>query len=88
VKERSVPFRKSLTVISGLQIQIMHREITVTLPGTSYTITYYKPANSRILLAKCQAINEDQRTTVTPSEFLDSAWWAANDKARELGWNV
>jgi hypothetical protein len=75
-------------MISDLQVEVLHREITVTLPGTSYTVTYHKPANSRILLAKCQSINEDQRTTVTPSEFLGSAWWAANDKARELGWNV
>ena len=25
---------------------------------------------------------------MTLSEFLGSAWWAANDKARELGWIV
>jgi hypothetical protein len=73
-------------MIADLQIEVLHREITVTLPGTSYAVTYHKPANSRILLARRQSINEDQQTTVTPSEFLGSAWWAANDKARELGW--
>jgi hypothetical protein len=73
-------------MMSDLQIEVLHKDITVTLPGTSYTVTYHKPANSRILLAKCQSINEDQRSTVTLSEFLGSAWWAANDKARELGW--
>ena len=75
-----------MLMISELQVEVLHREITVTLPGTSYTVTYHKPANSRILLAKRQSINEDERTTVTPSEFLGRAWWAANYKARELGW--
>jgi hypothetical protein len=73
---------------SDFQVEVLHNEITVTLPGTSYTVTYYKPKNSRILLAKRPASNDDQRTTVTLSEFLGSAWWAANDKARELGWIV
>jgi hypothetical protein len=37
--------------MSQLQVEVLHNEITVTLPGTSYTVTYYKPKNSRILLA-------------------------------------
>ena len=73
---------------SDLQVEVLHNEITVTLPGTSYTVTYYKPKDSRILLAKRPSSKDDQRTTVTLSEFLGGAWWAANDKARELGWIV
>ena len=73
-------------MIPDLKVDVLHREITVTSPGTSYAATYHKPANPRILLAKHQSINEDQRTSVTLSEFLGSAWWAANDKARQLGW--
>jgi hypothetical protein len=74
--------------MSPLQVEVLHNEITVTLPGTSYTVTYYRPKYSRILLAKRQSSKDDQRTNVTLSEFLGSAWWAANDKARELGWIV
>ena len=69
-----------------LHIELLHNEITVTMPGTSYTVTYYKPKNSRILLAKRPSSKDDQRTTFTLSEFLGSGRWAANDKARELGW--
>jgi hypothetical protein len=60
-------------VISDLQVEVMPREITVTLPGTRNTVTYHRPASFRILIAKCQSINEDQRTSVTVSEFLGSA---------------
>ena len=69
-----------------LQIEVLHSEITVTMPGTTYMVTYYKPKDSRILLAKRSSSTEDARATVTLSEFLGSAWWAANDRARELGW--
>jgi hypothetical protein len=71
--------------MTDLHIDVPHNKITVTLPGTSYTVTYYKPKNSPILLAKRPSNKEDQRTTMTLSEFLGSAWWAANDKARKLG---
>jgi hypothetical protein len=72
--------------MTDLHIDVLHNEIIVTLPGTSYVVTYYKPKNSPILLAKRPSNKEDQRTTMTLSEFLGSAWWAANDKARKLGW--
>jgi hypothetical protein len=71
-----------------LRIEVLHNEIIVTMPGTSYTVTYYKPKESRILLAKHQSNKEDQRATATLSEFLGSAWWAASERARELGWIV
>jgi hypothetical protein len=75
-------------MIPDLHIEVLHNEITVTMPGTKYTVTYYKPKNSRILLARRPSSTDDQRTSVTLSEFLGSAWWVANDKARELGWIV
>ncbi|MGC1347302.1 MAG: hypothetical protein WA863_14680 [Methyloceanibacter sp.] len=67
-----------------LHIEVLHNEITVTMPRTSYSVTYYKPKHSRILLAKRSSSVDDQRTTLTLSEFLGGAWWATNDKAREL----
>ena len=33
----------ALTVTPDLHIEILHNEITVTLPGTTYKVTYYKP---------------------------------------------
>ena len=73
-------------MLPDLQIEVMHKEITVTLPGTNYTATYYKPRDSRILLAKQQSSADDPKATVTLSTFLGGAWWAASERARELGW--
>jgi len=74
--------------MAPLEVDVLHNEITVTVPGTNYMATYYKPRDSRILIAKRMSREDDQRTSMTLSEFLGSAWWAANDKARELGWIV
>jgi hypothetical protein len=70
----------------NLHIDVVDDEIIVTLPLTSYTVTYYKPTNSPQLLAKRIANKNDPRVPVTLSEFLVRAWKAANDRARELGW--
>jgi hypothetical protein len=63
-------------------------DIIVTAPGTSYTVTYYKPKDSPQLLAKRIASADDPRVAMTLSEFLAEAWRLANNKARELGWIV
>ena len=63
-------------------------EIIVTLPGTSYTVTYYKSASSPRPLTKNFPTKDDGRLPVTKAEFLARAWKVANDKARELGWIV
>ena len=70
---------------TDLHIDVVDDEINVTLPLTSYTVTYYKPTNSPQLLAKRIANKDDPRVPVTLSEFLVRAWKAANDRARE-GW--
>ena len=72
----------------SLHIEVVDGEIVVTLPFTSYTVTYYKPARSPQLLAKRIASRDDPGSAMTLSEFLARAWRAANDKARELGWIV
>jgi len=58
-------------------------EIIVSLPGTSYGVTYYKRANSPQLLARNISHTDDFRTPLKLSDFLSRAWHAANDKARE-----
>jgi hypothetical protein len=71
-----------------LNVQAVDDEIVITLLGTEYSVTYYKPGNSRGLLAKRIADKDDPRIQMTVAEFLTKAWKAANDKARELGWIV
>jgi hypothetical protein len=71
-----------------LQVDVQDGEIIVTLPGTSYAVTYYKPQSSPQLLAKRIPDKNDLRTWMSLSEFLVQAWRAADDKARELGWIV
>jgi hypothetical protein len=71
-----------------LDVKVHRGDIIVTAPGTSYTVTYYKPKDSPQLLAKRIASADDPRVAMTLSEFLAEAWRLANNKARELGWIV
>src|SRR6478672_8296591 len=67
-----------------LRLDVVDDEIIITLPGTSYSVTYFKRANSPQLLARNISQTDDLRTLVTLSDFLSRAWRVANDKAREL----
>jgi hypothetical protein len=71
-----------------LRVHVKVGEIIVTLPSSDYTVTYYKPANSKGLLAKNFPKKDDGRVLLTQAEFLALALRLANDKARELGWIV
>ena len=71
-----------------LELEVQDGNITIWLPGSSYSVTYYKPAKSPQLLAKRIATSDDPRAALTASEFLAAAWRLANHKARELGWIV
>jgi hypothetical protein len=78
-----------MTVPLGeIRIQVVNDEIIVTLPDSRFGVTYYKPANSPQLLARRIPIEDDPRASMTLSEFFGRTWWAANDKARDLGWIV
>jgi hypothetical protein len=72
----------------SLHVEVWEDEIIVALPGTIYTVTYYKPPNSPQLLAKNFPSKDNGRVPMTQAEFLARAWKLANDKARELGWIV
>jgi hypothetical protein len=67
-------------------VEVRDNEIVVTLPGTSYAFTYFKPAMSPQLLARIFPIKNDSRASITQAEFLALAWKLANDRAHELGW--
>jgi hypothetical protein len=71
---------------SELRVQVVDDEIVVTLPGSHYSVTYYKPAESPQLVAKFISDRDDPRVAMRLSEFLALAWRLANDKARDLGW--
>ena len=73
----------------GLNVEVQGDDIVVTLPGTSYVVTYYRAAAfPQQLLTKSHSGREDKNTPITQAEFHARAWKAANAKARELGWIV
>ncbi|MBK5198717.1 MAG: hypothetical protein JJE37_10635 [Methyloceanibacter sp.] len=74
--------------MGDVQLEVLDDEIVISLPGSHYSVTYYKPAKSPQLLAKRISDRDDPRVPMMVSEFLAAAWRAANDKARELGWIV
>src|SRR5262249_22048327 len=51
--------------LTHFQIEVWDDEIIVSVPGTSYAVTYYKPANSPQLLAKDFPYDDDRRTDLT-----------------------
>ena len=72
----------------GLKLDVRDDEIIITLPGPSYSVTCYKPANSPQLHAKNLSMEDDRRPEMSLSDFLARAWTLANEKARSLGWIV
>jgi hypothetical protein len=71
-----------------LHVKVEGGDIMVTLPGTRYAVTYYKPTNSRQLQGKHFPEQVDHRSPISQAAFVGKAWRLANDKARELGWMV
>jgi hypothetical protein len=71
-----------------LDVRVAGNDITVTLLGTRYSVTYFKRRGSPGLFAKDIVHEDDPRVPMTSAEFLAKAWKVANQKARELGWIV
>jgi hypothetical protein len=71
--------------LADIRLEVRGGDIIVDLPGTSFTITYHKPAVSSQLLASYLPVKHDLRTELSQAEFLARALRLANDKARELG---
>ena len=53
-------------------VEVRDDEIIVTMPGTSYAVTYCKPANTSQLLARRIAESDDKRTSMSLSESSHS----------------
>ena len=69
-----------------LHVEVEGGDIIVTLPGTSYAVTYYKLANSPQLHGRHLPDQVDRRSPISQAAFVGKAWKLANAKARELGW--
>ncbi len=74
-----------MTAKSELSVQVVDDEIIVTLPGSHYFVTYYKPTKSPKLLAKFISDRDDPHVAVKLSEFLALAWKLANDEITSCG---
>jgi hypothetical protein len=79
---------RNMRGLADIHLDVRGGDIIVDLPGTSYTVTYHKPAVSPQLLAAYLPGENDPRTKLTQAEFLARAGRLANDKARELDWIV
>jgi hypothetical protein len=69
-----------------LHVEVEGREVIVTLPGTRYAATFYKPANSPELHSKHFPVEVDRRSPISQAAFVGKAWKLATAKAIELGW--
>jgi hypothetical protein len=68
-----------------LHVEVPGDCIIVTLPGSGYSVTYYKGAGEAELVAEWHSGRTEHGAPMTQAEFHASAWKAANDKTRELG---
>jgi hypothetical protein len=69
-----------------LDCQVRDDQIIISLPGSNYSVTYFKPETAPVLMGRNFPTENDMRSSMSQSEFLAAAWQLANDKARELGW--
>jgi hypothetical protein len=84
--ERRHHLARSWQAPDHLHVEVEGGEVMVTLPGTRYAVTYYKPADSRQLHGKNFPEEVDRRSPISQAAFVGKAWKVANEKARELGW--
>jgi hypothetical protein len=73
--------------VHELKVEVRGGDIVITLPGTKFMVTYYKPKDVPELMSKPDW-TDDPDASVTLGAFRARAYIAANDKARELGWIV
>jgi hypothetical protein len=77
-----------LNAAGALRLLVVVDEIVISLPGTSYSVNYYKPFGSPQLIARRLPRDNDGRVQMTQVEFLAESWLLTNAKAHELGWIV
>jgi hypothetical protein len=67
-------------------VRVAGNKIIVTLPGTNFAVTYERSSDGPCLVARSFGGRRDEGDKVKLPVLLASAWTAANDKARTLGW--
>jgi hypothetical protein len=68
-----------------LHTEVRGGSIIVTLPGSSYSVTYCMSLKGRHLHARSLPRQNDRDADMT-TEDLAEAWQLAHLRARELGW--
>ena len=68
-----------------VRVSVVNDAIVVTMPGTSYSVTYRKRDEPWLIASD---IRDDKNSPISKFAFRAQAWTAANNKARELGWIV
>jgi hypothetical protein len=69
--------------MSDLSVEVRHRDVIVTQPGTGRCVTYRRNPNSPMLEAMCSMRSDPDAETL---RFLAEAWKAAYAKAKAIGW--
>jgi hypothetical protein len=69
---------------TDLHVEVHGGDIVVTMPGTSFSVTYRKSEVAPGLIGS--GYMRDPLEAVTRAEFLHRAGRLGTDKARELGW--
>jgi len=67
-----------------LRVDVVDDEILVSLPGTTYSVIYFKREKSLSFPARNIPMTDDTHAPLAVG-LLSRAWREANDKARELG---
>jgi len=68
-------------------VRVADDVLVVTMPGTTFSITYEKTEENRLVASSFRARKGlDETRKVSFPKFLGLAWTAANAKAKELGW--
>ena len=71
--------------LADIFLAVVDDEILVSLPGTIYSVIYYKPANSPQLLAKNLPHKDDGRTALKQAEFLANSVAAGERQGSRIG---
>jgi hypothetical protein len=75
-------------LLQQLRTEVHGGSIIVSLPGTSYSVTYCMSLKGRRLFARSLPTQHDRDADMTTEEFLTEASQLAHLRARELGWIV
>jgi hypothetical protein len=70
---------------SDIAIEVDGDRIVATLPGTSFSASYFRPPEGDALV-QGPGTMDDSASPLSRDEFETLAWEAAERKARELGW--